>query len=653
MDAAEKRYLELLSRSFPTVAKASAEVINLSAILNLPKGTEFFASDIHGEYEAFSHILRNGSGSIRLKIDDVFGDELSKEEKRTLATLIYYPREKSRLELSKVSDVAAWYGKMLPRLIAVCKRAARKYTRSRVRKALPEDFAYIIEELMYADTRNFDKEAYYAAIVDAVVRTGRGPAFVEALCGLIQRLAIERLHIIGDIYDRGPHPDAIMEALIDHHSVDIQWGNHDIVWMGASLGQRGCIAHVVRNCARYGNLSILEDAYGINILPLARFALDAYKDDPCVGFALKGHPDAMSEAEILMNVKIQKAMAIIQFKVEGALIDENPAFGLQSRKLLDKIDYERGTVVCDGVEYELTDKMFPTIDPRDPYKLTPGEQDVMDRLVSAFTGCEKLQRHMRFFLKTGSLYKIDNGNLLFHACVPLNADGSLKEVDVFGKKLKGRALYDEMERWVRIAFFDEDAEMRKRGADMLWYLWLGEGSPLFAKSKMATFELYLIADKAARKEVKNPFYTLLDNEDVFAGIFRDFGLDPETSHIICGHVPVKVKDGEDPVKCNGKVIMIDGGFSKAYQPTTGIAGYTLISNSHGFVLAAHEPLESAQAAVERELDIHSSRRVVERVGVRTLVADTDTGAKLKAHVADLERLLEAYRHGDIPERKKS
>ena len=653
MDAAEKRYLELLSRSFPTVAKASAEVINLSAILNLPKGTEFFASDIHGEYEAFSHILRNGSGSIRLKIDDVFGDELSKEEKRTLATLIYYPREKSRLELSKVSDVAAWYGKMLPRLIAVCKRAARKYTRSRVRKALPEDFAYIIEELMYADTRNFDKEAYYAAIVDAVVRTGRGPAFVEALCGLIQRLAIERLHIIGDIYDRGPHPDAIMEALIDHHSVDIQWGNHDIVWMGASLGQRGCIAHVVRNCARYGNLSILEDAYGINILPLARFALDAYKDDPCVGFALKGHPDAMSEAEILMNVKIQKAMAIIQFKVEGALIDENPAFGLQSRKLLDKIDYERGTVVCDGMEYELTDKMFPTIDPCDPYKLTPGERDVMDRLVSAFTGCEKLQRHMRFFLKTGSLYKIDNGNLLFHACVPLNADGSLKEVDVFGKKLKGRALYDEMERWVRIAFFDEDAEMRKRGADMLWYLWLGEGSPLFAKSKMATFELYLIADKAARKEVKNPFYTLLDNEDVFAGIFRDFGLDPETSRIICGHVPVKVKDGEDPVKCNGKVIMIDGGFSKAYQSTTGIAGYTLISNSHGFVLAAHEPLESAQAAVERELDIHSSRRVVERVGVRTLVADTDTGAKLKAHVADLERLLEAYRHGDIPERKKS
>lgn len=653
MDAAEKRYLELLSRSFPTVAKASAEVVNLSAILNLPKGTEFFASDIHGEYEAFSHILRNGSGSIRLKIDDVFGNELSKEEKRTLATLIYYPREKSRLELSKVSDVAEWYGKMLPRLIAVCKRAARKYTRSRVRKALPEDFAYIIEELMYADTRNFDKEAYYAAIVDAVVRTGRGPAFVEALCGLIQRLAIERLHIIGDIYDRGPHPDAIMEALIDHHSVDIQWGNHDIVWMGASLGQRGCIAHVVRNCARYGNLSILEDAYGINILPLARFALDAYKDDPCVGFALKGHPDAMSEAEILMNVKIQKAMAIIQFKVEGALIDENPAFGLQSRKLLDKIDYERGTVVCDGVEYELTDKMFPTIDPCGPYKLTPGEQDVMDRLVSAFTGCEKLQRHMRFFLKTGSLYKIDNGNLLFHACVPLNADGSLKEVDVFGKKLKGRALYDEMERWVRIAFFDEDAEMRKRGADMLWYLWLGEGSPLFAKSKMATFELYLIADKAARKEVKNPFYALLDNEDVFAGIFRDFGLDPETSHIICGHVPVKVKDGEDPVKCNGKVIMIDGGFSKAYQPTTGIAGYTLISNSHGFVLAAHEPLESAQAAVERELDIHSSRRVVERVGVRTLVADTDTGAKLKAHVADLERLLEAYRHGDIPERKKS
>ena len=648
MDVTNKRYLELLSRSFPTADKASAEIINLSAILNLPKGTEFFASDIHGEYEAFSHTLRNGSGSIRLKIDDVFGDALSAEEKRSLATLIYYPREKTELVLSQVDDAEAWYAVTLPRLVAVCKRAAQKYTRSRVRKALPRDFAYIIEELMTENRHGVDKQAYYAAIIDAVIRTDRAAALVEALCLLIQRLAIERLHIVGDIYDRGPYPHVIMDALMEHHSLDIQWGNHDIVWMGASLGQRGCIAHVVRNCARYGNLSILEDAYGINVLPLASFALEAYKDDPCVAFGLKGNPD-LPPQELEMNVKIQKAMAIIQFKVEGKLIDENPGFGLDDRKLLDKIDYERGTVMLDGVEYELTDTVFPTVDPADPYRLTPEEEDVMQRLEQAFTGCEKLQRHMRFFLDAGSLYKIHNGNLLFHACVPLNADGSLMETDVFGEAYKGRALYDVMERYVRAAFDDADPELAKRGRDLLWYLWLGEGSPLFAKSKMATFELYLIAEKEARKEVKNPFYTYLNDERVMAGIFEDFGMDPETSRIVCGHVPVKVKDGEDPVKCNGRVLTIDGGFSKAYQPTTGIAGYTLISNSYGFVLAAHEPLESMRAAVVNELDIHSSRKVVERVEKRTLVADTDTGAELKQQVADLEQLLEAYRKGEIPE----
>lgn len=644
------RYLELLSRLFPSADKASAEIINLSAILNLPKGTEFFASDIHGEYEAFSHTLRNGSGSIRLKIDDVFGDSLSENEKRSLATLIYYPREKMELVLSQVDDAEAWYAVTLQRLVAVCKRAAQKYTRSRVRKALPKDFAYIIEELMTENRHGVDKQAYYAAIVDAVIRTDRGGALVEALCLLIQRLAIERLHIVGDIYDRGPYPHIIMDALMEHHSLDIQWGNHDIVWMGASLGQRGCIAHVVRNCARYGNLSILEDAYGINVLPLASFALEAYKDDPCVAFGLKGNPD-LPPQELEMNVKIQKAMAIIQFKVEAQLIDENPGFGLEGRKLLDKIDYERGTVMLDGIEYELTDTVFPTVDPADPYRLTPEEEDVMQRLEQAFTGCEKLQRHMRFFLDAGSLYKICNGNLLFHACVPLNADGSLMETEVFGETYKGRALYDVMERYVRAAFDDANPELAKRGRDLLWYMWLGEGSPLFAKSKMATFELYLIAEKEARKEVKNPFYSYLDDERVMGGIFEDFGMDPETSRIVCGHVPVKVKDGEDPVKCGGRVLTIDGGFSKAYQPTTGIAGYTLISNSYGFVLAAHEPLESMRAAVVNELDIHSSRKVVELVDKRTLVADTDNGAVLKQQIADLEELLEAYRNGIVAEKE--
>ena len=650
MDATDMRYLELLSRLFPSADKASAEIINLSAILNLPKGTEFFASDIHGEYEAFSHTLRNGSGSIRLKIDDVFGDSLSENEKRSLATLIYYPREKMELVLSQVDDAEAWYAVTLQRLVAVCKRAAQKYTRSRVRKALPKDFAYIIEELMTENRHGVDKQAYYAAIVDAVIRTDRGGALVEALCLLIQRLAIERLHIVGDIYDRGPYPHIIMDALMEHHSLDIQWGNHDIVWMGASLGQRGCIAHVVRNCARYGNLSILEDAYGINILPLASFALEAYKDDPCVAFGLKGNPD-LPPQELEMNVKIQKAMAIIQFKVEAQLIDENPGFGLEDRKLLDKIDYENGTVMLDGVAYELTDTVFPTVDPADPYRLTPEEEEVMQRLEQAFTGCEKLQRHMRFFLDAGSLYKVCNGNLLFHACVPLNADGSLMETEVFGETYKGRALYDVMERYVRAAFDDADPELAKRGRDLLWYMWLGEGSPLFAKSKMATFELYLIAEKEARKEVKNSFYSYLDDERVMGGIFEDFGMDPETSRIVCGHVPVKVKDGEDPVKCGGRVLTIDGGFSKAYQPTTGIAGYTLISNSYGFVLAAHEPLESMRAAVVNELDIHSSRKVVELVDKRTLVADTDNGAVLKQQIADLEELLEAYRNGIVAEKE--
>lgn len=651
MDASEKRYLELLAHSFPTAAKASTEIVNLNAILNLPKGTEVFASDIHGEYEAFAHILRNGSGTVKLKIEDAFGDTLTDAEKRSLATLVFYPREKMAIELAKAPDAEKWYAETLLRLVAVCKQSAGKYTRSKVRKALPEDFAYIIEELMTESNLAVDKQAYYAAIIDAIIRTGQAEPLIEALCMLIKQLTIDHLHLVGDIYDRGPAPHLIMDTLMRFHSLDIQWGNHDIVWMGASLGQRGCIAHVVRNCARYGNLSILEDVYGINILPLASFALSAYADDPCVAFGLKGNPQ-LSEQDLQLNVKIQKAMAIMQFKVEAKLIAEYPSFGLEDRNLLHKIDYEKGTVVVDGIEYELTDKVFPTIDPADPYRLTDEEEEVMQRLELAFKGSEKLQRHMRLFLEVGSLYKISNGTLLFHACAPLNDDGTLKEVDVFGGKYKGRELYDVLERYVRAGFYGANPEVRKRGQDLMWWLWLGEGSPLFAKSKMATFELYLIADKAARKEVKNPFYTLLEDESVVAGIFEDFGMDPKTSRIVCGHVPVKVKDGEDPVKCNGKVLTIDGGFSRAYQPTTGIAGFTLISNSYGFILAAHEPLESAQAAVEKELDIHSTQRVVQMVGERTLVADTDTGARLKEQIVDLEKLLDAYRQGIITEGAK-
>ena len=648
MDASELKYLRLLGRSFPTAAAAAAEIINLNAILSLPKGTEVFASDIHGEYAAFSHLLRNGSGSIRLKIDDAFGDRMTDGEKQTLATLIYYPREKMAIELAKADDPAKWYSRNLLRIAAVCKQAAGKYTRSRVRKALPPEFAYIIEELMTESNRAVAKKRYYSSIIDAVIRTGQAPALIEAMSRLVKRLAIDHLHLVGDVYDRGPEPDKIMDELMRFHSVDIQWGNHDVVWMGAALGQRGCIAHVVRNCARYGNLGVLEDAYGINILPLATFAMEAYADDPCVGFALKDDA-GLTASQLEMNMKIQKAMAIVQFKVEAAIIDANPSFGLADRKLLHKVDLGRGVVEVDGVEYTLTDKVFPTVDWDDPYRLTDAEEDVMRQLEAAFTGSEKLQRHMRFFLDAGALYRASNGNLLFHAGVPLDADGSLMEVDVFGERLAGRALYERLERYVRDAFTSADAAERERGRDVLWWLWLAPGSPLFAKSKMATFEIYLCAEKEARKEVKNPFYSLLDDEAAMAGIFEDFGLDPATSRIICGHVPVKVKDGEDPVKCGGRVLTIDGGFSRAYQSTTGIAGYTLISNSYGFVLATHEALESSAAAIERELDIHSTRRVVEQVESRTLVADTDTGERLKQQVADLEALLEAYRTGAIPE----
>ena len=651
MDADELRYLKLLSESFPTIADTSAEITKLSAALSLPKPPELFMSDIHGEYDAFSHLLRNGAGSLRRKIDDEFGDTLSEPEKSQLATLIYYPHEKLPIILGQVDNQEAWMHKTIGQLVAVLKRVSEGYLRSKLRSAFPDEFACTIEELMTEDVHAADCLEYTRSLVDTLIHIGRASALIEALCLLIQRCSAEHLHLLGDVYDRGPAPDSIMDTLAHYPSLDIQWGNHDIVWMGASLGQRGCIAHVVRNCARYGNLSILADAYGINILPLAIFAADAYRDDPCVAFGLKGNPD-ISEQDYTMNVKIQKAMAIIQFKVEGQLIDEYPEFGLADRKLLDKIDYERGTVVVDGVEYELTDTVLPTIDPSDPYRLTPEEEEVMQHLEQAFKGCEKLQRHMHLFLEAGSLYKISGNNLLFHASVPLSEDGALLEANIFGKTYSGKALYDVLERYVYAAFYSDDEGERKRGRDLMWWMWLAPESPLFAKSKMATFEIYFVADKTARKEVKNPFYSRLNDPDAMAPIFEDFGMDPQASRMVCGHVPVKAKDGEDPIKCGGRVLTIDGGFSRAYQPTTGIAGYTLISDAHGLVLAAHEPLESARAAVEQSLDIHSSYRVVEHADECITVADTDTGACMKQRVADLEALLEAYRAGLVLEQKR-
>ncbi len=588
---------------------------------------------------------------MRTLIADTFGAGLTAGEAAELAAVVAYPEEKALGVLGRAaSDEAAdaWLAATLSRLAALAHAAASRHGLAEVDALIPADFGAVAAALLAAQGVAA-KTGTAAALIEAAIEGGYGVNLAITLAELTRYLVVDQLHLIGDVYDRGPAPHLIMDELLDYPAVDVQWGNHDILWMGAAAGSPGSVANVVRICARYGNLSILEDAYGINLRPLASFAAEAYADDPCVAFALKGNP-GLSPAETALTEKIQKAMAVIQFKVEAALIAANPSFGLDDRNLLHRIDRERGTVVVDGVEYTLTDTAFPTVDWDDPYRLTEGEAAVIEQLCAAFTRCERLQRHMAFFLDHGSLYKIENGNLLLHACVPLAPDGSLLEVTLFGETYRGRALYDMVDASVRAAFLATDEEERERGLAMLWYLWLGPGSPLFAKSKMATFELYLIAEKEARKEVKNPFYRLLDDPAAMAVIFEDFGMDPDTSRIICGHVPVKAKDGEDPVKCGGRVLTIDGGFSRAYQPTTGIAGYTLISNSYGFVLAAHEPLESAEAAVARGLDIHSSRRVVERVERRTLVADTDTGAELKARVADLERLLAAYRQGLIPER---
>ena len=649
MENLESRYLERLSELYPSIAKASKEIINLQAILSLPKGTEHFLTDIHGEYEAFAHVLKNGSGAVRRKIEQVFGNTLSNKDKQALATLIYYPKEKMNQVKKTEDNMEDWYKITLYRLIQVCKITASKYTRSKVRKAMPEDYAYVIEELITENGDTLDKENYYNTIINTIVEIGGADDFIVAMSRLIQRLAVDHLHILGDIYDRGPGPHLIMDKLMTYHSVDIQWGNHDIAWMGAASGQRACIANVIRICARYGNLDILEDGYGINLLPLATYTLEHYSDDPCEYFKLKAS-QGVSKAEMDLNMKIHKAITILQFKLDGQTILRNPEFGMEKRALLDKIDYEKGTIEIEGKTYELLDKRFPTIDPQHPYELTKEEEFVMERLERAFLHSEKLQSHMRFLLNKGSLYKVYNNNLLYHGCVPLNEDGTFKVVNIYGKEYSGKGLYEVLESYVRKGFRAIDKAERERGKDILWYIWLSENSPLYGKDKMATFERQLLAEKELHKEKKNPYYKLLENEAVADMIMDEFGLEKECRRIINGHVPVKTKDGESPIKCNGKVLVIDGGFSKAYQKTTGIAGYTLIYNSHGLVLAAHEPFESKEAAIESESDIHSTSTIVKQVAERKMVRDTDDGKVLAETIKDLEKLLEAYRSGRIAEK---
>lgn len=650
MERERIHYLEQLAELYPTIGRASTEIINLQSILYLPKGTEHFLSDIHGEFRAFSHVLRNGSGAVRKKIDDVFGHTLSTADKMSLATLIYYPQKKIELVKQQEEDMENWYKITLYRLIEVCKTVSSKYTRSKVRKALPEDYAYVIEELITEKQEVLNKEAYYEAIVNTIVELGQTDNFIVALAELIQRLVIDHLHILGDIYDRGPSPDLIMERLEKYHSFDIQWGNHDMVWMGAATGQLACIAAVIRTSIRYGNLDLIEDGYGINMVPLATFAMDAYKDDPCERFVLKNSTDEeRSKKETEMNRKMHKAIAIIRFKLEGQLIQKWPDFGMQNRCLLHKINYEKKTVEIDGQEYPMLDTYFPTINPENPYELTPEETEVMARLRTSFVHCEKLQRHVRLMLKRGSMYKIYNGNLLYHGCVPMNEDGSFAKVNIYGKYYSGKELYDVLESYVRKAFFSLDKEEREKGQDMMWYIWTAPNSPLYGRSKMATFERYFLEDKKMHHESKNAYYHLFDKPETADKILHEFGLKDGRVHIINGHVPVERMAGESPVKCNGKLILIDGGFSKTYRRKTGIAGYTLTYNSYGLTLSAHEPFDFSDSAVRDELDIVSHQEAVEYADRRILVGDTDYGKRMMSRIEELKELIRAYQSGEIAE----
>lgn len=646
------KYLTLLSCQYPNIAEASTEIINLQAILNLPKGTEHFLTDIHGEYKPFIHVLKNASGVIKRKIEKVFGNTMSEKDKKSLATLIYYPEQKIQLVLKDEENIDDWYKINLFRLIELCRDVSSKYTRSKVRKALPKDFEYIIEELLHEQACEVDKKEYYNEIINTIISIDRAKEFIIALSNLIQRFVIDRLHILGDIYDRGPGAHIILDYLLNYHSVDFQWGNHDIVWMGAASGSEVCMANVLRISARYANLDTVEDGYGINMLPLATFALEFYKDDPCEGFKPKlSEGDVYSIKEIQLISKMHKAIAIIQFKLEGEVLKRRKDFKMDERLLLNKIDFDKGTISLNGKIYKLNDKNFATIDKKNPYKLTKEEKELVDKLKSSFLNSDKLQRHIRFLYTKGSMYLEFNGNLLFHGSIPMTENGEFEEIEIQGKKYKGKAYLDELDRIARMGYFSKiNSKEKQFGEDMLWYLWTSAKSPLFGKDKMATFERYFINDAETHKENKNLYYKFTESEYICNKIIKDFKLDPEESHIINGHVPVESKKGESPIKANGKLLIIDGGFSRAYQGKTGIAGYTLIYNSMGLQLVSHEPFKTIEDAVVGETDILSSTVILERQTERKRVGDTDVGKDLRLQIEALKKLLIAYRKGYIKEK---
>lgn len=649
-DECEQKYLGILAEKFPTIQSVCTEIINLEAILNLPKGTEHFLSDLHGEYESFLHILKNASGVIKTKIDETFKNDMTQEERRKLATLIYYPKEKLELIKKETDNMDEFYRITLFRLIKICKVVGSKYSRSKVRKAIPKDYQYIIDELLHSNQDVYDKGSYYDKIIDSIISLGRADAFIIAASGLIQQLAVDHMHIIGDIYDRGPGPHIIIDELMKYHSIDIQWGNHDIIWMGAAAGSEPCIFNVIRICARYNNLDILEEGYGINIRTITEFAMEEYGGRESPIFKPKNIDEKNSQFDKIVMEKTQQAAAIIQFKLEGKIIKRHPEYEMDDRLLLDKINYKKGRININGKTYNLIENYFPTIYTDNPYELSPKEEEVVRKLVKSFKNSEKLQRHIQFLYSKGNIYKIFNDNLLIHGCVPMDTDGEFVTTKVNGRELKGKEFLDYIEKVAREGYFEEEgSEKRENGKDFLWYLWCGKNSPIFCKDKMKTFERYYLEEKETWEEIKNPFYDFENDESISIKVLKEFGIDPSKGHIICGHIPVKFKEGESPIKANGKLFIIDGGLSKAYQKTTGIAGYTLRYSSYGLTLVAHEPFTSKENAIINETDLHSEKQLVEKVE-RKRINDTDKGKELRSQIADLEKLLEAYKSGIISER---
>ncbi len=641
LDESTRKYLNLMAKSYPTVQSLCTEIINLRAILNLPKGTEHFISDIHGEYEGFRHILRNASGSVRRKVDQTLGDYVPAAERENLAVLIYYPERKLK-ELRREGKLdREWYIITLKQLVAVCRITTSKYTASKVRKLLPEDFAHVITELLTTGSKDFNKEEYYGQIFDAILDVGSADKFVVAMCHLVQDSVIDKLHVVGDIFDRGDSPHLVMEELEKQRYVDIQWGNHDVLWMGAAMGNLCCIANAIRICLRYNNYDFLENAYGINMRPLSLFALETYGDDPCSCFLPKG------EDEGGIMARMHKAISIIQFKLEAQAGIKHPEYDMEGRNLLSRLNLEKGTLTLDGVEYPLKDRNFPTLDPADPCALSEGEQAIMDGLHTAFVNCERLQRHVDFLFRKGSLYRCYNSNLMFHGCIPMEEDGSFTEVDLYGVRCSGKGLFDRCEELVREGRYSKDPERRQRGTDFLWYLWCGSKSPLFGKQKMATFERCFLEDPATHKEVSDPYFRVAYTLEGAEKILEEFGITDPNAVIINGHVPVKIKKGESPIKVPERLVIIDGGMSKAYQSVTGIAGYTLVYNSHEMYLSEHEPFTTADNAVRYNTDMTSRQIPVRKYPERVKIADTDDGRAIAARIADLELLLDAYRRGSI------